>query len=174
MPSRLIPAVAISLVLHAVVLFWDAIRFPAAPVSPPLQASLRLPDKPAHADDEPLLKNTLGTDPTPRKPSPSATPPAQKVPSPAPTTAKRQVEAAQRKLSQHLYYPPEAVARGIEGEVRLLLLVADDGSITDVSVAVSSGHAILDRAAVRAAYAMGSVNWAHSREMILPVIFRLE
>lgn len=174
MPSRLLPAVAISLILHAVVLFWDAIRFTTAPVPQRLQASLRSPAKATHASDEPLLKNTLSPDPTPLKISPTATPPAHKVPSPAPVAAKRQVEAAQRKVSQHLYYPPEAVARGIEGEVRLLLIVAEDGSITDVSVVASSGHAILDRAAVKAAYAMGSVTWGHSREMILPVIFRLE
>ena len=63
---------------------------------------------------------------------------------------------------------------GLEGEVRLILAVADDGSITAVTVALSSGHAILDKAAVRAAWSMGKVNWAHSRELILPVIFRLE
>jgi protein TonB len=43
-----------------------------------------------------------------------------------------------------------------------------------VSIAASSGHAILDQAAVKAAYAMGKVNWVQSRELILPVIFRLE
>ena len=75
---------------------------------------------------------------------------------------------------QHLYYPPEAVARGLEGEVRLILTLGDDGSIAEVSVATSSGHPFLDKAAIKAAYAMGKVNWAHSHGLILPVIFRLE
>jgi hypothetical protein len=47
-------------------------------------------------------------------------------------------------------------------------------SISDVSIAASSGHAILDQAAIKAAYAMGKVNWVQSRELILPVVFRLE
>jgi len=54
------------------------------------------------------------------------------------------------------------------------MALAEDGSISEVSIAVSSGHPILDKAAVRAAYAMARVNWAHSRELILPFVFRLE
>ena len=51
--------------------------------------------------------------------------------------------------------------------------VSDDGSITDVQVGVSSGHAILDKAAVRAAWSMVRIDWAPSREFILRVPFRL-
>ncbi len=174
MPSRLLLALALSLVVHAVVLSWDALKFAAPPIPPPLAASLRLPEKAPPRSDEPLLKNTLSADPTPAKPPPPASRATRSGPPVSKAVAKHQVEAAQRKLSQHLYYPPAAIARGLEGEVRLLLTLADDGSITDVSIAASSGHAILDQAAVKAAYAMGRVNWAHSRELILPVIFRLE
>jgi protein TonB len=87
---------------------------------------------------------------------------------------KRQVQAAQKKLSQHLYYPPEAIARGIEGEVRLIITLTEDGSIADVNIAASSGHPILDNAAIKAAYATGKLSGATSRELILPVIFRLQ
>ncbi len=179
MPSRLLLALAfaLSLVLHAVVLLWDALQFAAPSATPPLEASLRRPEKAPPGSDEPLLKNTLSADPTPVKPPPAAAPapPTTRTAPPiSKAVAKHQVEAAQRKLSQHLYYPPAAIARGLEGEVRLLLTLADDGSIRDVSIAASSGHAILDQAAVKAAYAMGRVNWAHSHELILPVIFRLE
>ena len=173
MPFQLPAALAISLLLHVAVLWWNVIEF-RPPPTPRLQASLQPPDRPVPASDEPLLKNTLSSDPSPA----AATPPPRPATAPAAATtravARRQIEAAQRKLSQHLYYPPEAVARGIEGEVRLLLRLADDGSIIDVQLAASSGHAILDQAAVKAAYAMGRANWAQSRELILPVIFRLQ
>ena len=55
-----------------------------------------------------------------------------------------------------------------------MLTLGDDGSILDVGVASSSGQPILDKAAVRAAWAMSRVNWTQSRELILPVIFRLD
>ncbi|MEF8722719.1 energy transducer TonB [Candidatus Accumulibacter phosphatis] len=176
MPPRLILALALSLALHASLLLPEAFKRSPAPPPPILQAMLRLPVKPPQVSAEPLLKNTLASTESPPVVKP---PPPPKVPTPRrpPTTkasTRHEVEAAQRKLSEHLYYPEEAVARGIEGEVRLILTVSDNGSITDVHVGVSSGHAILDKAAERAAWAMGKVNWAYSRELILPVIFRLE
>ncbi|MBL8406348.1 MAG: energy transducer TonB [Candidatus Accumulibacter sp.] len=174
MPSRLLLAVALSLALHAGVLLWDARKLRLPPAQPPLAATFSLPAKTAAHDDEPLLKNTLIHDPAPVKAVPPPPPATRAAPPAAKAMARRQIEAAQRKLSQHLYYPPAAVARGLEGEVRLLLTIADDGSISDVVIAASSGHALLDQAAVKAAYAMGRVNWASSREFILPVIFRLE
>ncbi|WP_300456545.1 energy transducer TonB [Accumulibacter sp.] len=173
--SRLIPAFAVSLALHASLLLPDALKLGAAPVRPSLEASLRLPAKRLPATDDALLKNTLATDKIPPHVKPPPPAPAARTASPADkTTAKRSVDAAQRKLSQHLYYPPEAIARGLEGEVRLMLTLGEDGSILDVGVASSSGQPILDKAAVRAAWAMSRVNWAQSREFILPVIFRLD
>jgi protein TonB len=124
--------------------------------------------------DETLLKNTLLTEKAPVKAPPATPPAAHPGPAPGKAATRRQLDAVQRKLAQHQYYPPEAIARGIEGEGSLLLTLAEDGSISEVSIAVSSGHPILDKAAVRAAYAMARVNWAHSRELILPFVFRLE
>ena len=88
--------------------------------------------------------------------------------------AKQAVKVAQKKLSQHLYYPPEAVKRGIEGEVRLLLTLTADGHIADINIAATSGHPMLDNAALKAAYAMGALSGTEARELILPVIFRLQ
>jgi len=174
MSFQLLPALAVSILLHAAVLWWNVVAFDfRPPPTPPLQASLQPPSRPVPASDDPLLKNTLSSsDPSPAAATPPPRPTAATATSRA--VARRQIEAAQRKLSQHLYYPPEAIARGIEGEVRLLLRLADDGSIVEVQVAAGSGHAILDQAAVKAAYAMGRANWAQSRELILPVIFRLQ
>ncbi len=47
-------------------------------------------------------------------------------------------------------YPPEAAAAGISGVVRILFVINRDGSLKEVRVLESSGHPILDKAAVRA------------------------
>ena len=182
MPSRsLLFAYAASLLLHAAILGAGAFKELLKPPPPrTLQVALRVPALPA-PPAEPLLKNTLDNEPeTPReeaRPKPPEPPPkAKPVPRP-PAEAKpekKQVQAAQRKLAEHTFYPPEAVARGLEGEVRVILVLTEDGSLADVQVAASSGHAILDNAAVKAAWAMGRLPGATVRQLILPVSFRLQ
>jgi len=188
MSHRLILALALSFALHGAVLLPDIFkRLPTTPPPPALQALLRLPPPPEPPRAEPLLKNAIDeevapkeVEPPPPPPPPKPVEPARKaepklVPKNAPKDAqKRDIQIAQRKLSEQQFYPPEAVARNIEGEVRLIIKLSDSGAVEDVSVAASSGHAILDNAAVRAAYAMGSLTGVASRELVLPVIFRLE
>lgn len=117
-----------------------------------------------------LLKDTLAEQEAPKVVQAEPKPVEGKSRKPAPRSLE---ETAQRKLSEVLFYPPEAVARGIEGEVRLLLTLDGNGAIQDAQVAAGSGHKILDDAAVRAAFAMGSLPKAGAREVILPVVFRL-
>jgi protein TonB len=118
-------------------------------------------------DNEAVLKNTL--DEAVKKA------PVRPIPlEPNRSAPQASLRAAQRKLSAYQFYPPEAAARGIEGEVRLLLTLDKNGNLIDIRVASSSGHVILDDAAVRAAAAMHRVPNARSMEMILPVVFRLE
>lgn len=117
-----------------------------------------------------LLKDTLAEQEAPKVVQAEPKPVEGKSRKPAPRSPE---EAAQRKLSEVLFYPPEAVARGLEGEVRLLLMLGRDGTIQDAQVAAGSGHKILDDAAVRAAFAMGRLPEAGAREVILPVVFRL-
>lgn len=47
-------------------------------------------------------------------------------------------------------YPKDALDRGLEGQVSVSVSVAGDGSVSSVSVGKSSGHDVLDQAAVRA------------------------
>ncbi len=47
-------------------------------------------------------------------------------------------------------YPPEAAAAGISGTVKILFVIARDGSLKDVRVLESSGYSILDKAAINA------------------------
>ena len=177
MPPRLIIALALSLALHGGLLLPDLLkRQTVAPPRPALQALLRLPPVPEIAPAEPLLKNTLDAEntPTTAQAAPVAPPP---VTPPSPITRKtvqREARLAQRKLNEHLFYPPEAVERGLEGEVRLILRLGANGEVDDISIAASSGHAILDNAAIKAAYAMGRLTGVTSRELILPVIFQLQ
>lgn len=174
MPHRLTFAFALSLALHGGLLLADALkRLPAAPPPPALQATLRLPPEPPAA--EPLLKNTLDDEETPKPVKAPTIPPAPEKPAvKARAENRRDVLAAQKKISKNVFYPPEAVARGIEGEVRLIVTLGEDGSIADVNIAASSGHPILDNAAIKAAYATGKLSGANSRELLLPVIFRLQ
>ena len=47
-------------------------------------------------------------------------------------------------------YPKDALDQGLEGSVTIAVLVAEDGSPSSATVGKSSGHALLDQAAVRA------------------------
>jgi protein TonB len=140
-----------------------------------LQVVLRAPVAPP-PPAEPLVKNTLDAEAeAPREVAPPAPPEPKPAPRPRTVAAeKKQVQAAQRKLAEHIYYPPEAIARNLEGEIRLILVLTEDGAIADVQIAASSGHAILDNAAIKAAWAMGLLPGASVRELILPVSFRLK
>ena len=165
---RFLLALLASFALHLALLGLGLPGEKVSPRSTAISARLLPPEtvKPA----EPLLKDTLGE---PAAPKAEAAPPRtdrSKGRRPAPRTPE---EAAQRKLSEVLFYPPEAVARGLEGEVRLLLTLDGDGAIRDAQVAAGSGHRILDEAAVKAAFAMGRLPGAGAREVLLPVVFRL-
>ncbi len=169
MPTRrFLLALAASLALHLALLLPG---LPPGKVSPRNTAiSARLLTPAMVRPPEALLKDTLA------EPDAAAAAPAPPQPAAGkdPRAALRTPEAAaQIKLSAVLFYPPEAVARGLEGEVRLLLTLDADGAIRDAQVAAGSGHRILDEAAVRAAFAMGSLPEAGVREVILPVVFRL-
>ena len=165
---RLLPALAISLTLHIALL---GLGLPRAKVSLPGTAiSARLLPPATVRPQDALMKDTLAEQEA-AKPALAPTKPVDaKSRRPAPRTPE---EAAQRKLSEVLFYPPEAVARGLEGEVRLLLTLDGDGTIRDAQVAAGSGHRILDEAALKAAFAMGRLPDAGTREVILPVVFRL-
>ncbi len=174
MTLRLIPALALSIALHIGILLPDFVnRLALAPPPPTLLATLRLPPGPEAAAADPLLKNTIDAEEAPQVVAPARITPAPTQATPR-AAARREAQKMQRKLSKLLFYPPEAVARGIEGDVWLLLKLSPDGEIIDVGIATSSGHTILDNAAIKAAYAMGKQTGATARELIVPAYFRLE
>ncbi|MFK8047346.1 MAG: energy transducer TonB [Halioglobus sp.] len=71
-------------------------------------------------------------------------------------SAKRAVDAAylhgwvQRlEAVGNKYYPEASLRYGIYGELRLLVIVRQDGSLEDIEVLSSSGYAVLDEAAMK-------------------------
>lgn len=83
------------------------------------------------------------------------------------------LQRAQSALSKHLFYPPEAVAAGLEGDVVLLLTLAEGGRITAAEIAKSSGHSLLDQAALVAAGQIRALP-GNPRQTLLPVSFWLQ
>jgi periplasmic protein TonB len=61
------------------------------------------------------------------------------------------IEAWTRQVESvgNLHYPEEARQRQLFGELRLLVAISPDGTLQDVAILQSSGHAVLDDAAVR-------------------------
>jgi protein TonB len=71
-------------------------------------------------------------------------------------SAKQSVDAAylldwRRRLEAvgNQYYPRASVRYGIYGDLRLLVVIRDDGSLEDIRVLSSSGYAVLDEAAIK-------------------------
>jgi protein TonB len=72
------------------------------------------------------------------------------------SSAKQSADAAylldwRRRLEAvgNQYYPKASVRYGIYGNVRLLVIILQDGSLEDVKVLSSSGYAVLDEAAIK-------------------------
>ena len=78
------------------------------------------------------------------------------------------------RLSEEIFYPPEALKRGLEGEVVILVRLGEGGAILDASVASGSGHPMLDEAAVRAVRRLARLSPSTAnRTILLPVRFRI-
>lgn len=151
-----LPLVA-SIVFHAAI-FWLAILHIAPRPTPRIE--VRLPQLPESLTDTLLkntLKNTLGQKTNARSQA---------------GIGRSMAQAQQQRLAKHVFYPPQAVEQGMEGEVRLLLRLDAQGRLLEARVASSSGHDLLDQAAVAAAYATRVFPGSGS-ELILPVVFSL-
>lgn len=154
-------ALLLSIALHATLVLapaWQSIKPRAS--QPRIEVRLTVPDEVAMEDAN------VSTEPNP---PPSAEPSPRQLQ----RLAGAPLRSAQAALSRHLFYPPEAVARGLEGEVILLLSLTETGQVATVDIARSSGHPLLDQAAVDAARRIGKLQGAR-RQMLFPVNFRLQ
>ena len=177
-------AFAISLALHALLVAAPAWRIRAT-VQAPLTVSLReAPPAPAPERLPPEVQQEPVQLQLP--PAPATRPavrPATPAPKPSGPVVRQTVslqrisgEAARRageQLARELLYPPEAIERGQEGEALVLLFLDESGNAVAARLEESSGHALLDDAAVRAARLLRALPSSAPREVLLPVRFRL-
>ncbi|MCK9530032.1 MAG: TonB family protein [Gammaproteobacteria bacterium] len=87
-------------------------------------------------------------------------------------TARGELDLA---LARHFRYPLLARRQGWQGEVLLSVPVAADGSLGPTTVLRSSGHAVLDRAALAALARVPALSWTPgiAFTLELPVRYRL-
>lgn len=116
----------------------------------------------------------LPEQPPPRPPATEKAP----VKPPAPGKASPSWTDAVKKQLKKLdaagqFYPAEAIARGEQGEVVVLLIIDEAGNVVAARVEQGSGHPLLDEAALRAVRSLRSLPADAPRETLLPVRFRL-
>jgi TonB family protein len=100
-------------------------------------------------------------------------------PAPATTrTEERKVltQRLQQALSHHFNYPLTARRKGWQGEVTLTFTLRADGEIMDIRISKSSGHEMLDRAAIASLIKVNPLDKPpHQTTSIeLPVIYTLQ
>ena len=186
-------ALGLSLALHVLPFVAEQLRpkasaSKAAPATPKLEARLTTPPP-----QVPLTVPPPSPPPeaTPQKPAPEShrlpqlKAPAKPVPKSAPerkTPAKaasatgwqNEVRKQLRQLHEAgRYYPAEAIAQGLEGEASVLLILDEAGNVVAARLEQSTGHRILDDAAVRAARSLKALPADAPRETLLPIRFRL-
>jgi protein TonB len=170
-------ALVISIALHALVIAAPAWRA-RLQSQPPLTVSLR---EPLAVPEPQKLQNTAPDPPAlilpEKKPRQAAArPPLEPA---APQTAMLQrlsgeaARIAGEQMARELLYPVEAIERGLQGEALVLLFLDESGNAVAARLEESSGHALLDAAAVRAARTLRALPSSAPREALLPVRFRL-
>jgi TonB family protein len=87
-------------------------------------------------------------------------------------TVDERLEEIRRRLQAALYYPPIARQLGLEGVAWVRFEIDHEGTAHDVSVARSSGHAVLDRAARATVDRAGRLPWVYGR-IEVPIRFSL-
>lgn len=169
---RLFAALALSLSLHVLPVLPDMLADTLRPPpAPPIQATLRtLP--PPTAAPAPVLKMP---EPPPRRSEP---PKQHRENTAAPSAPKTWTQVVREQLKKldaaGQFYPAEAIARGLEGEALVLLIIDESGQVVATRLEQSSGHALLDEAALRAARSLKALPADAPRQTVLPVRFRLK
>lgn len=168
---RLFAALVLSLILHLLP-FLPAVDFGQKKPSTVASIVAELRPPPAVPATPPL---SLPEPPKPTAANPPVKPKAEpKSESRGPKTWTQAVREHLKKLdAAGQFYPAEAIAQGLQGEVDVLLVIDETGKVTAARVEQGSGHALLDEAALRAVRSLQSLPADAPRQVVLPVRFRL-
>ena len=171
--SRLGRALGLSIALHAALIAAvaqfvapSAARRPLPDLTVTLREPVPEPEKAAPARPQLLLPQDTARNPSAARPA--ARPPA--------ATARLSGAAAlkaQEQLQRELLYPREAIERELEGEALVLLFLDQAGNAVAARIESSSGHTLLDDAALRAARTLRALPDSAPRDVVLEVRFRL-
>ncbi|MCL2075814.1 MAG: energy transducer TonB [Betaproteobacteria bacterium] len=171
----------LSLALHVIAPASVLIFLPperSAHVSPPIRARLDImplpvesvePDLPAEAD---FAQNLRLKQPPPRPAPPPPLPP----PEPDRPLARLAAAASQQLAAMDQagdFYPVEAIEQRLEGDVLVRIFFDEDGEVIAARLEESSGHPLLDAAALRAVRSLQSLEAYGLESVNLPVRFRL-
>jgi protein TonB len=178
-PARLGLTLMLSILLHAAAI--EGLTRLAASTKRDAQEpalAVRLRDVPKPAAEPPASIAPRLPLPKESQPNASAAPPTRpRDESPRPDRPVGLSGAAARvahsQVSRALNYPREAVEQGLEGQATVLIFLDAAGSVIAARLEASSGHALLDDAAVRAARTIRDLPDSAPREALLPVRFRL-
>jgi len=169
--SRLALAVIVSLLLHFFPFIGDLIHMQPPPASPPpLRAEIRMPARPA--PPPPLMLD---------KPKSKAAPKPTKTHQPKTSSSKYSIPAWQQEIERQfrkqqaegVFYPAEAIARRLEGEVLVFMLINEHGQVTAARVEQGCGQRLLDDAALKAVRALHSLPADAPSEAVISVRFSL-
>jgi protein TonB len=170
-------ALVISVALHALVIAapaWRGKLQSQAPLTVSLRESLAAPEPQKAQDPAPESPRLILPERRPRQAT--ARPPLEPVARQTATLQRLSGEAARlagEQMARELHYPVEAIERGLQGEAVVLLFLDESGNAVAARLEESSGHALLDAAAVRAARTLRALPSSAPREALLPVRFRL-
>jgi len=184
-------ALAASLMLHAAVIAAvlqfvspPGVRLPPPDLAVTLRAAKPAPEAPAPERPQLLLPQESPRNPSAAARAAAAAPrgqvmalpddrPAAREPGSPPRISGEAAIKAAEQLQRELLYPREAIERGQQGEALVLLFLDASGNALAARIESSSGHALLDDAAVRAARSLRALPDSAPRDVLLQVRFRL-
>jgi periplasmic protein TonB len=171
---NLLLALGLSLTVHLLPVLSDLMtpEPPPAQVPPPLNVTLEPSAPVTPAPQAPLFL------PEPPKPEPA---PAKKPAEPVQTKSGAKPATWNQTVKKHFealdargqFYPAEAITLGLQGEALVLLMLDENGKVVAARIEESSGHPMLDEAALRAARSLHSEAADTPRQTYLPIRFRL-
>ena len=145
---------------------------PSRPAAPPQAASTHA--APALAASTSGQKRAVLSSTAATSAKTTATPSSATRPTRAPGWTQAVSSHLKALQERQAFYPPAAIAAGLEGRVEVLMLLDESGQVVAARVEHSSGQALLDDAALHAVRSLRTLPADAPREAILPIVFRLK